>query len=448
MAEICCEVLKEGENSVLSSSCESTSSRVARRRRMEIRRFKYVAGVSGSTDNDDDGGGGDSEIIDGTKRQRMEVDNTSSFPRECTRDVENCVSDKRVREIISAAAASSDGSDEKDNNKCNGHVDKKNKSSLQTTSICQSLPSVLDIEIFSNVPKFGVASVCGRRRDMEDAVSVHPSFFRSSENSVAYESHYFAVYDGHGCSHVAMRCRERLHELVKEELLLGVTEWKMAMEKSFDKMDKEVIEWNEGVVNNCRCELQTPECDAVGSTAVVAIVTPQNIVVANCGDSRAVLCRNGQPFPLSSDHKPDRPDELKRIQEAGGRVIYWDGPRVLGVLAMSRAIGDYYLKPYVSCEPEVTITNRSAEDDCLIIASDGLWDVVSNDTACGVARMCLRGKVPPATLTPEVEQITSVGEGMADKACSDASMLLTKLALARRSTDNVSVVVIDLRKDT
>lgn len=106
---------------------------------------------------------------------------------------------------------------------------------------------------------------------------------------------------------MATRCRERLHELVKEELESKEAlsrEWKSAMERSFSRMDKEVIAWNETVVGaNCRCELHTPECDAVGSTAVVAIVTPDKIIVANCGDSRAVLCRNGKPIPLSSDHK-------------------------------------------------------------------------------------------------------------------------------------------------
>lgn len=111
-------------------------------------------------------------------------------------------------------------------------------------------------------------------------------------------------------------------------------------------------------------------------------------------------------------------------------MIFWDGPRVLGVLAMSRAIGDNYLKPCVISEPEVTVTRRTPEDECLILASDGLWDVVSNETACGVARMCLQSRKPR--------------EG-SDKACSDASVLLTKLAMARQSTDNVSVVVVDLR---
>lgn len=83
------------------------------------------------------------------------------------------------------------------------------------------------------------------------------------------------------------------------------TEWKSVMERGFRRMDKEVIACSESIfgATKCRCELQSPECDAVGSAAVVAIVTPDKIIVANCGDSRAVLCRNGKPVPLSSDHK-------------------------------------------------------------------------------------------------------------------------------------------------
>lgn len=147
--------------------------------------------------------------------------------------------------------------------------------------------------------------------------------------------------------------------------------------------------------------------------------------------------------------QPDRPDELLRIQDAGGRVIYWDGPRVLGVLAMSRAIGDSYLKPYVISEPEVTVTDRTDGDECLILASDGLWDVVSNDTACGVARMCLRAQRPQSPPgSPGTEAaVGGASVESSDKACSDASILLTKLALARHSTDNVSVVVVDLRRN-
>lgn len=81
-------------------------------------------------------------------------------------------------------------------------------------------------------------------------------------------------------------------------------EWKTTMERSFTRMDKEVVSWGETVVSaNCKCDLQSPACDSVGSTAVVSVITPDKIVVANCGDSRAVLCRNGKPVPLSTDHK-------------------------------------------------------------------------------------------------------------------------------------------------
>ncbi|KAL5567582.1 hypothetical protein UlMin_024157 [Ulmus minor] len=301
-------------------------------------------------------------------------------------------------------------------------------------------------------PKFGVTSVCGRRRDMEDAVSVHPCFSNqdcSSPNGL----HFYGVFDGHGCSHVALRCKDRLHEIVKEELESdqSAVDWKEKLKRSFTRMDEEVVQVsNDDEKTNCRCELQTPQCDAVGSTAVVALVSTEKVVVSNCGDSRAVLCRNGVAIPLSSDHKPDRPDELLRIEAAGGRVIYWDGPRVLGMLAMSRAIGDNYLKPYVIPEPEVTITNRTVDDECLILASDGLWDVVSNETACGVARMCLRAQKPASpTISPGTDPAVRADAALesSDKACADASILLTKLALARHSTDNVSVVVVDLRRD-
>jgi protein phosphatase 2C len=276
---------------------------------------------------------------------------------------------------------------------------------------------------------------------MEDAVSVREAFARAEGKADGHGGRrgFYGVFDGHGCSHVAEACRDRMHELLAEELDAGAADvscspaasWTAAMERSFARMDAEVMSAGgraaAAASGACRCDAH--KCDHVGSTAVVAVVEERRVVVANCGDSRALLCRGGDgapPVPLSSDHKPDRPDELARIEAAGGRVIFWEGARVLGVLAMSRAIGDGYLKPYVSSVPEVTVTERCDGDECLILASDGLWDVVSNEDACEVARACLR-------------------RGRA-KWCAEAAALLTKLALARRSSDNVSVVVVDLRR--
>lgn len=396
-------------------------ARTARRRRMELRQLKFISDID----------------ISRIKRQKVEevVEDEDAPPlvvaRECQNATENCLR-------LTLRTASEDAEAK------------------------APAPELVDVE---EVPKFGVTSVCGRRRDMEDAVSIHPSFCRSNEKKEQSGGfHFYGVFDGHGCSHVAMKCKERMHSIIKEEIeSREEVEWTDSLTQSFSKMDKEAGERVtnastspataaanavSGSPSLCRCELQTPQCDAVGSTAVVAVVTPEKIVVSNCGDSRAVLCRNGVAIPLSSDHKPDRPDELTRIEEAGGRVIYWDGARVLGMLAMSRAIGDNYLKPYVIPDPEVTVTDRSSDDECLILASDGLWDVVSNETAASVARMCLNAQKPASPpRSPGNDAVVFTGGESSDKACSDASILLTKLALARHSSDNVSVVVVDLKRN-
>lgn len=393
---------------------------------MELRRYKCVSGMAGLPEN--------------VKRQKIDFSQYSN--------TSTTSSSGNSSGSVSNREAEDSGSDVSFNSS-NG--DSSNGSTIDNVSevdASQPKDSAVEIDklVSDRCPKYGVTSVCGRRREMEDAIAIHPSFCKQnihSPTATPSNLHFFGVYDGHGCSHVATSCKDRMHDIVKEEIGRG-SAWKEIMEQSYSRMDKEVLGWNQGKANmSCRCELQAPKCDA-GSTAVVSIVTPEKIITANCGDSRAVLCRSGKAIPLSTDHKPDRPDELKRIQDAGGRVIYWDGARVLGVLAMSRAIGDDYLKPYVCSDPELTITDRTVEDDCLILASDGLWDVLSNETVCSIAKMCLNGHGP--NLPANVVKSNSV-EG-SDKACSDAALLLTKLAMARNTTDNVSVIVVDLRRNT
>uniref|UniRef100_A0A0E0JLX7 protein-serine/threonine phosphatase n=1 Tax=Oryza punctata TaxID=4537 RepID=A0A0E0JLX7_ORYPU len=299
----------------------------------------------------------------------------------------------------------------------------------------------------------GAVSVIGRRREMEDAIFVAAPFLAAAKEAAVEGSGYveeegkeedegfFAVYDGHGGSRVAEACRERMHVVLAEEVRLrrllqgGVggadvededrARWKEAMAACFARVDGEV-----GGAEEADTGEQT-----VGSTAVVAVVGPRRIVVANCGDSRAVLSRGGVAVPLSSDHKPDRPDEMERVEAAGGRVINWNGYRILGVLATSRSIGDYYLKPYVIAEPEVTVMDRTDKDEFLILASDGLWDVVSNDVACKIARNCLSGR----TASKYPESVTG-------STAADAAALLVELAIARGSKDNISVVVVELRR--
>ncbi|GLJ29449.1 hypothetical protein SUGI_0580500 [Cryptomeria japonica] len=240
-------------------------------------------------------------------------------------------------------------------------------------------------------PPYGMMSVIGTRPEMEDTVAAVPSFCKGESSFSSSNLHFFGVYDGHGGSQV-----ERLAA----------------------RSEKAVAP------------------DYVGSAAVVAVVSNSQIVVGNCGDSRALLCRAGTPIPLSSDHKADRPDEIERIEAAGGQVVFWKGYRVGGLLAVSRAIGDRFMKDYVISEPEVTCSERTGEDEFVILASDGVWDVISNEYACQVVGKCLDGYRPrrfKATnkISPAVF----------------AASFLTKMAVEHGSSDNISVVVIDLHND-
>ncbi|EMS49456.1 putative protein phosphatase 2C 53 [Triticum urartu] len=132
----------------------------------------------------------------------------------------------------------------------------------------------------------------------------------------------------------------------------------------------------------------------------------------------ALHCINVFPSSLlqmdKKDHSltPNREDEYARIEALGGKVIQWNGYRVLGVLAMSRSIGDRYLKPYIIPVPEVTVVARAREDECLILASDGLWDVLSNEEVCDAARKrILLWHKKNATASSSISRGRSGGDG-------------------------------------
>ncbi|WOK94380.1 putative protein phosphatase 2C 59 [Canna indica] len=118
-----------------------------------------------------------------------------------------------------------------------------------------------------------------------------------------------------------------------------------------------------------------------GSTASTAILVGDRLLVANVGDSRAVICRGGKAMAVSRDHKPDQTDERQRIEDAGGFVMWAGTWRVGGVLAVSRAFGDRLLKQFVVADPEIQEEVIDNSLEFLILASDGLWDVVTNEEA-------------------------------------------------------------------
>lgn len=145
----------------------------------------------------------------------------------------------------------------------------------------------------------GSMSVIGRRRTMEDALTVAPGELASYD--------FYAVYDGHGGDYVAYACRDRLHKLLSREIEEvrdggGRIDWENAMVASFTKMDQEINDEANQVEGRSNSSL----LKSMGSTAAVVVVCPDKLVVSNCGDSRAVLCRRGVALPLSRDHKVTR----------------------------------------------------------------------------------------------------------------------------------------------
>jgi len=150
--------------------------------------------------------------------------------------------------------------------------------------------------------------------------------------------------------------------------------------------------------------LEGHAADRVGCTAVCVLLSRDTIVCANAGDSRAVLCRAGGAVELSQDHKPERAEERRRIEAAGGRIeeihvatrVFY---RVNGNLSLSRAIGDMEFKKslelgpeqqVVCSTPDVVLMLRAEDDEFIVLACDGVWDVKTSQEVCDFVRDGLR----------------------------------------------------------
>jgi len=254
--------------------------------------------------------------------------------------------------------------------------------------------------------RYGLSSMQGWRVEMEDAhlaVAGLPSGL--SDWSA------FAVFDGHAGGRVSAYCAEHLLNAVvgnedfnggrivvdNSDIRPSIEEVRVGIRTGFLRLD-----------DRLRSHPQTKSGeDRSGTTVVCVFITPMHIIFANCGDSRAVLSRGGLVASATADHKPINPIEKERIQNAGGSVMI---QRVNGSLAVSRALGDFDYKnvqgrgqceQLVSPEPEVTVETRNDQDEFVIVACDGIWDVVSNEELCAFIRSRM-------LLTDDLEAICSL----------------------------------------
>ncbi|KIZ03972.1 hypothetical protein MNEG_3991 [Monoraphidium neglectum] len=216
----------------------------------------------------------------------------------------------------------------------------------------------------------------------------------------------FGVFDGHGGTNAADYVHGHLfNNLLRNENF--ATDARTAITEAFEQTDSEYLKQHATATRDDGC------------TAVTAVLLGERLLVANVGDSRAVLARGGKAVPLSVDHKPNLREERLRIEDAGG-VVVWAGTwRVSGVLAVSRAFGDRPLKRYVIPTPDVREEALSSRDDSVILASDGVWDVLSN------------------------QDVVTLVQGIPD--AQRAVRRVVEEAYSRGSMDNISAVVLKLR---
>ncbi|KAL4588524.1 hypothetical protein LXL04_001415 [Taraxacum kok-saghyz] len=182
----------------------------------------------------------------------------------------------------------------------------------------------------------------------------------------------FAIYDGHLGDTVPSYLQKHLFSNILKEGEFW-TDPNRSISKAYERTDQAILSHN-------------PDLGRGGSTAVTAIlINGQKLWVANVGDSRAVLSQKGQAIQMSIDHEPNT--ERGSIENRGGFVSNMPGDvaRVNGQLAVSRAFGDKNLKNHLRSDPDVTNADIDADTDILILASDGLWKVMSNQEAVDVA---------------------------------------------------------------
>jgi len=221
-------------------------------------------------------------------------------------------------------------------------------------------------------------SLTGRREQNEDQHFMFDNFKGGDKDKS--KVCYISVYDGHGGQLVSRYLKKNLPKFFISKNL----------EKIYNDRNKS-IRYFKKVFDMTQHNLEKDHPKAVnycGSTSCNAVIFNQDngkkgIWVVNVGDSRVILCdKNGLSKSLSEDHKPNTKKEKKRISSLGGKVRYDGCDWRIKDLSVSRAFGDNDTKPYVTHLPEVSKFTLSSRDKFIVIACDGLWDVLSNQQVC------------------------------------------------------------------
>uniref|UniRef100_A0A7S3NHX4 PPM-type phosphatase domain-containing protein n=1 Tax=Aureoumbra lagunensis TaxID=44058 RepID=A0A7S3NHX4_9STRA len=251
----------------------------------------------------------------------------------------------------------------------------------------------------------------GQRPTQEDRVTVIPEL-SALDASLTRGTAYVAVFDGHDGTKCVDFLQHELHMFLVRRPDFS-SDIRQALISAFVECDQKVTKILE---------------DESGSTALVALIDHQRLIVAHAGDSKCVLSTgSGLALPLTCDHRlTTRPDEVRRIKAAGGLIV---NSRLNGTLAVSRAFGDLPHKnnfgpPTVTAAPEITVRNLEPQDEFILLATDGLFDAISIQAAINFVRV-------------ELHRHHNL---------QHAARNLTAEALRCGSIDNVSVVILAFKE--
>ena len=316
-----------------------------------------------------------------------------------------------------------------------------------------------EISITSNINTFDENNIIksyafnssqGKIRDYnEDTITVtkvelNNNINTNLENNIINKEkndfYFFAVYDGHGGKGCSIYLKENLHNNIKEFSKQGIKE---AIEITEEKFKVEQALNEKGEIS-----------DSSGSCGIMAMIQNNKIIIANVGDSRLVLFKNGKVFFSTEDHKPNTETEKKRIKNAGGEIYqtftYFplrqngreiEAPwRVLpGRLSVSRTFGDVEAKDpkfggiggVVMALPDITEFDLDDEFNFMVIGCDGIFDVLSNEEILECVKIVLKEK-----------KVEEINEDNIHDLCGDFAGMIVKGAIAKDSSDNVSCIVV------
>jgi serine/threonine protein phosphatase PrpC len=233
------------------------------------------------------------------------------------------------------------------------------------------------------------------KNNMEDFVKIIDKFNENAKMGL------FSLYDGHGGEDSVKYVKDRLAEILAKFI-----------KNSNDSIDNCLISAFEKVDN----ELKFYDSENTGTTATVVVIHGKNLFLANVGDSSCMFINsNFEVKKISYDHKCTDEKEIERIKYAGGMIF---NNRVFGQLALTRALGDHAIKKYGVISKPFTAKIEVKSGDFVVIASDGVWDVNSDEDVKGFIQKGGR--------------------------CTEIVDAIVKQSLLKGSKDNISCIVLKI----